>query len=96
MKPIKTLEDAIAWQKERKSRPADAYVNYASRWKASRFAMNIIREISRETGEPLLSVYNRIQSSNGFEQYILKHYDIMHTQDFLTSVHDVEKYIGSR
>lgn len=96
MKPIRTLEDAIAWQNERNNRPADAYVNYASRWKASRFAMNIIRTISEETGESLSSVYHRIQKSNGFEQYILKHYEVMHSQDFMTSVHDVEQYIRSK
>lgn len=94
-----TLEEAIECQRRLDERNAigDAYISYDDKWKAVRFSMSIIREISKQNNDRnLKDVFDDIQIADGFEQYILKNYDVMHTQDLLGSVYDVQEYVGSR
>ena len=97
MRMPKTIEEAQALQQrlDTMSVSNDAYVNDESRWKASRFAMDIIREISAQTGRSILDTYCDLQRGDSIENYILRHYDIMHTQDFMSTIHDVTEYARS-
>lgn len=94
MRIPKTLEEARVMQQHLDAvrDGNDAYADEETRWKASRFAMDILREISLHNGQSAMDTYNYLQSTGSIENYVLKHYDIMHTQDLKSTVCDVEEY----
>lgn len=60
------------------------------------FAASCVEGLARRTGKPYSEVYSRMSKTGVIENYILPHYDTLHTESREYVLDDVMEYIENR
>ena len=60
------------------------------------FVVYIIHACSKKWGQSPAMVYRMMSEKNCIGDYLIPHYDILHTQGTQFVVEDIEEYIGTR
>ena len=60
------------------------------------FVIYMIHACSHKWGQSPSVVYKRLQNVDCIDNYLVKHYDILHTQGTAFVVNDIEEYLKMR
>lgn len=60
------------------------------------FAASCVEGLARKMGKPYGEVYERMHKVEAIEKYILKNYDMLHTESLEYVLEDVEEYIVNK
>ena len=60
------------------------------------FAASCVEGLARKMGKPYGEVYERMRKVEAIENYILKNYDMLHTESLEYVLEDVEEYIVNK
>ena len=60
------------------------------------FAASCVEGLARKMGKPYGEVYERMHKVEAIENYILKNYDMLHTESLEYVFEDVEEYIVNK
>jgi len=60
------------------------------------FVVYVIHACARKWEQSPASVYKKLQSFNCIDDYLVPHYDVLHTQSTSFVVEDIEEYLALR
>ena len=60
------------------------------------FVIYLIHACSQKWGQTPASVYKRLQKTDCIDDYLISHYEILHTQSTDFVVTDIEEYLAQR